>query len=289
MEKHNIILTESQVAEIQRRLKAESVVDKHLDEAISEEVSTEDINTKPFEPKNTLNPKLWYNNKLNSKVRLRLLDIADEFVEDLNIKWVKPEDIVITGSMANYNWNKYSDIDLHVIMDYKKIFRRTDFVEDYFKTKKNVWSSEHENLKIYGFPVEIFVEDSNVPAESSGVYSLEKNEWIKEPQDLSDATLNKDYVKRYCADTINDIDDIIESLDGEKDNKKAETKYKKLSRIFERLKALRKNGLATKAKEMSSGNIIWKVLRAAGYIDKLLDAKHKAYDREMSITETAKN
>ena len=44
----------------------------------------------------------------------RLKDIVDDFIENLDIE-VDIEDIRFTGSLANYNWSNYSDIDLHII------------------------------------------------------------------------------------------------------------------------------------------------------------------------------
>lgn len=102
------------------------------------------------------------------------MDIADDFIQTLNVKWVKPLDIVFTGSLANYNWTKYSDIDVHVIMNYKDVYENIEFVKEYFEMKKYSWMQDHDNLRIYGFPIELYVEDSNDAANSSGVYSLEK-------------------------------------------------------------------------------------------------------------------
>ena len=31
------------------------------------------------------------------------------------------EDVIFTGSLANYNWSEYSDIDLHVVCDFIQI------------------------------------------------------------------------------------------------------------------------------------------------------------------------
>lgn len=245
----------------------------------------EEVSIKPFEPKDELNPRFWINNKLNSRVRMRLLDIADDFVKTLDIRWVKPEDIVLTGSIANYNWTRYSDVDIHIIMDFKKVYEKTDFVKNYFDAKKEEWNSSHEKLRIYGFNVELSVEDKNVPAMASGVYSLEKNDWVSEPKDLSDAKLNKEYVERTAEQYIEKIDKLDERIRKEKDAKKVETLSNKMVSIFNKLKGMRKEGLKSKAKEMSSGNIIWKILRAEGYIKKIWDVVNYNYDRSMSINE----
>lgn len=246
----------------------------------------ESVTVQQFQPKGELHPKFWIDNKLNSRIRLKLLDIADDFIKDLNINWVKPEDIVLTGSIANYNWTKYSDIDVHVIMDYRKVYKKTEFVKSYFDSKKEEWGSQHENLKIYGFPVEMYVEDSNAPTEASGVYSLEKNKWVKEPQDLSDAKINASYIKQEVEKFMDSIDKLESKIKKEKDDKKVEILSNKMVKIFDKLKSLRKSGLKSKSRELSSGNIIWKMLRAEGYIEKIWRVVNYNYDKQMSIRES---
>ena len=128
-----------------------------------------------FEPQDELNPKIWDSNWLiNSRVRMRLLDIADTFIDSLDIDWVEIDDIILTGSLANFNWSKFSDFDVHVVLRFKDVDERVEFVSNYFNSKKKIWNNEHDNLKIYGFPVEMYVQDSEEDHTSSGIYSLEK-------------------------------------------------------------------------------------------------------------------
>lgn len=250
------------------------------------EVNTGDISLSSFKIKKELNPKFWINDKLNSRVRLRLMDIADDFVKDLSVDWVKPKDYILTGSIANYNWSRYSDIDIHILIDFKKVYpKNTDFVDDYFKSKKENWLSNHEDLKVFGFPIEISVEDSNEDNPSTGRYSLFKNKWIVDPDDFQDAVINQDYVKKRAASFMTQIDDIEEKLNSEDDKHKCEKYGNKVYRIFDKLKKMRTDGLESEKKEMSSGNIIYKIMRRAGYIDKIWEIYNLSYDKSNSINE----
>lgn len=255
-----------------------------IEESVNNEVEAKDIDMKQFQPRKTLHPKIWVNDKLNSRVRLRLLDIADDFIKEMAVDWIKPEDIVFTGSLANYNWSKYSDIDLHIMMDYSKVHDKKEMVEDYFSAKKEMWLNEHPNLKIYGFPVEVYVEDTANDNPSSGVYSLEKNEWIVEPDDFQDAKVNEKSVTTKAAQFINDADKLIDKLDKETVEPHAEKLTKQLEALFKKLRNLRAEGLASGG-EMSSGNIIWKICRRMGCIEKIWKAINSAYDRIYSIKE----
>ena len=73
-----------------------------------------------FEVKDELNPKFWdENKKLNPQVRERLLKIAQEFIDFISVPIVV-EDILFIGSLTNYGWSEYSDIDLHVSIDFNQ-------------------------------------------------------------------------------------------------------------------------------------------------------------------------
>lgn len=254
------------------------------------EVNSSQLSLQSFDIQESLHPKMWIEEndgeyRLNSKVRLRLLDIADDFIDGLSVSWIKPKDIIFTGSLANYNWSKYSDIDIHILYDFKKIYKNSDFVDDYFKAKKEVWLKNHKQLKVYGYPIEISVEDCNEKNPSSGRYSLEQNKWITEPTDFQDATLNKKYIKDYSAKVMTEIDKLEKSIKSETDRHKIEVMANKVEKIFTKLKNLRSEGLESKKKEMSSGNVIYKLVRRMKYIDKIWSLVNYAYDKVNTITE----
>ena len=237
-----------------------------------------------FRPQTELNPKIWINGKINSKVRLRLLDIADDFIDTLEVDWVKPKDIILTGSLANYNWSKFSDFDLHVVMDFEEVDDRVNFVKDYFDSKKKLWNEQHENLKIYGFPVELYVQDSNEFHNASGVYSLELNEWIKKPErdGIQAIKLNKYFIKEKVLKFIRQIDALYDASENETDEYKLEQVSLKANELFKKIRSIRREALKNGG-EMSSGNVIFKSLRRSGYIGKLAEIKTKTYDKIFSI------
>ena len=246
------------------------------------EVSSSDISLKSFEVQDELNPKIWVNDKLNSRVRLRLLDIADDFIDELSVRWVKPQDIILTGSIANYNWSKYSDIDVHIIIDFSKIYKKKEFVEDYFNSKKELWKRDHEDLTIYGFPVELYVQDKDDKLEAGGVYSLDKNEWIKEPKNIDDAKINEVYVKEQAAKFMTLIDSYEKDLKKETDNHKIDMIGKNVKKLLDKIKGIRKESLK-RSGEMGSGNVIYKIIRRMGYLDKIWDIINNTYNKSKTI------
>lgn len=246
------------------------------------EVDACDVNLSSFKVKDELNYHFWINDKLNSRVREKLLDIADDFIDELSIPNFKPKDIVFTGSLANYNWSRYSDIDVHIVVSFKEIYKKTEMVDDYFKSKKEIWNQTHESLRIYGFPVEISVENEDEPGISSGIYSLTKNKWVVEPDNFDDAKLNEKYIKEFSAKIMTEIDNIEKRIKKEKSNSKLEELGEKTLKIFKRLKNMRKEGLS-RSGEMSSGNVIYKVIRRTGYLDTIWDIINTTYNKINSI------
>lgn len=255
-----------------------------IDENITDEVDSQDINLSSFKLNKELNPKIWKGEKLNPKVRLRLLDIADEFWDDLDISWVSPKDILLTGSISNYNWSKYSDIDLHILVDFNKVDEKVDFVKEFFDSKKKIWNDVHETLKIYGFNVEIYIQDIKEEHTSSGVYSVNKDKWLIKPNkdESSSIGLNKYSIKEKSSKYMNKIDSLFDEFEETSDMYEIEEISKKVKMLYDRIKALRKDGLG-KDGEMSDGNIIFKVLRRSGYLEKLIDLKALTYDKIMSL------
>ena len=259
----------------------------YVNESIDESLTPSEVDLSSFNIKKELNPKFWKNDRLDSRIRMKLLDIADDFIDFLGVDWVKPEDITITGSLANYNWNqKYSDIDLHIIMDYSKVDERTDFVDNYFYSQKKLWNEEHKELKIYGFPVEVFVQDVNKKHTSSGVYSLEKDKWLTEPErdKLAKKKVNKIQIKNKVSEYTKKIDKLADEL---KKSKGDDYKLRKVSegaeKLFDELKNLRRGDLNNADNEINEGNIIFKCLRRLGYIEKINDIISKGYNRLNSL------
>jgi predicted nucleotidyltransferase len=248
------------------------------------EYSDSNFDLSSFRPQTDLNPKIWINGKMNSRVRMRLLDIADDFIDTLEVDWAKPKDIILTGSLANYNWSKFSDFDLHIVIDFEEVDDRVNFVKDYFDSKKKLWNEQHGNLKIYGFPVEVYVQDSNEFHNASGVYSLELNEWIRKPEKngIKAIKLNKYFIKEKVGKYIREIDALYDAAASETDEYELERISEKANALFSKIRSMRREGLK-RGGEMDSFNVIFKCLRRTGHIGKLADVKSKTYDKIFSI------
>lgn len=253
-----------------------------IDEA--ESIKPSQIDLSSFRVCHTLEPKIWVNGLMNSRVRLRLLDIADDFVDYLNVTWCKPIDTVVTGSIANYNWSRYSDIDLHIIYDFKEVDERTEFVREYFDTKRKQWNDKHGSINIYGHTVELYVQDINEYHVSTGIYSLEENEWIVKPHkdNIESVKLNKGIIKDKVASIASKIFELEEKSSSIKDEHEMDVLSKKVRTLFTKIRGMRKESL-NRYGEWGTGNIIYKALRRLGYIDRLINLRDNTYNKLRSI------
>ena len=257
-----------------------------MSENIESEVESSEVKLDSFKKRETLAPKIWDGFDLNPKVRLKLLDIADDFWEFVNLNWVKRKGIYLTGSICNFNWSKHSDIDMHIVVDFSDVDDREDFVQDYFNSKKDEWNTEHSKLKIYGFQVELYIENVNAETESGGIYDLEDNSWVKKPNsdNIKPIGLDKYTIKDKSAELMTKVDDLYDKFKVTDDDAELRAIGNEASDILDGIKKMRKVGLK-RGGESDKFNIVYKVLRRAGYIDKLWNLKSSLYDKLNSITE----
>jgi len=253
--------------------------------------SDRSIDLSGFKMRDELNPKIWdKGQKMKPEVRKRLLKVADDYFEGLELPGVDIEDVTMTGSLANYNWSKYSDVDLHIIIDYKDLPMKEDMVQDFLKSKSTLWNDAHD-IKVYGFEIEIYVQDVNEEHVSSGVYSILNNEWVVEPEKKR-ISFNDKSVKNKAnrlMDMIEDLYDVFEetnrkgnALDSDEEDISNQHIVDKADKIKQKIKKMRQCGL-DKGGEWSVENIVFKVLRRNGMMERLSDIKTVAYDKSVTL------
>lgn len=232
---------------------------------------------KSFSLQETLNPKIWDNYddpkeaKMKPKVRKALERIAEEFIDYLG-EDVMVEDIILTGSLANYNWSNFSDFDLHVLIDLQQYEKESETYKELYDLKKRIFNDSHD-IKIMGYDVELYAQDKEESHVSSAVYSVANDEWINVPK--------KDFKKIDKNVLVNKIDNWVEKI--ETAIKDSETEgVEKLETIKDKLKEYRKCGLE-KGGELSYENLVFKFLRRSKHIEKLFDKVNQLKDKELSV------
>lgn len=251
---------------------------------IDEEVSYDDIDMSSFKIKDSLNKDIWSANGIKPRIRWRLLQIAEDFWDSVEIKFTEPIDVIITGSIANYNWSSFSDIDLHLVVDFTKIDERKDFIKSFMDAKKNIWNDMHDELTLAGFNVELYVQDLSDTIDATGIYSLYKNKWLRKPSRSVFLTkdVDDDDVRKMAANLINSIDELEDQYLSEMDVDDLQNISVRVNELYDKIRDVRKKYL-DKDGEFSLGDKVYKVLRRSGYLEKLIDLKAKTYDKMMSL------
>ena len=228
------------------------------------------MNVDYLKPKENLNRKIWKSeDKIYANIKDALLKIAEKFIDEteLNISY---SDIVFTGSLANYNYNVTSDIDLHIIIKDVYSGNAEKFLEKFLSAKKSYWNENHD-IKILGYDVEIYPEFDEAGHSSGGVYSLMKDKWIVKPEKFKSEPDFNAVIKKYN-DLKSQIDDALKNAKSEKE----------VERLLEKIRKKRKAGL-NRSGELSVENLAYKVLRRKGLIQKLFDLSNRLYDKKYSL------
>ena len=232
---------------------------------------------KSFETKETLSNQIFEEKKghfvMRDEIKKRLLEVSNNFIESLGVEFFI-HDIVLTGSLANYNWSQYSDVDLHILIDFEESKYEMDILKEFFDAKKNVWNEKHD-IKIKGYDVEVYVQDVNEEHISSGVYSILHNKWIIEPE--------KDNPNIDDRKILEKGEEFGKKIDHLLQNPK-EITIDQLEDLRKKRKEFRQSGLESGG-EYSYENLTFKLLRRNGYIQKLLKLKTQLTDKKLSITQ----
>ena len=220
-----------------------------------------------------LNPALWDGKNMRPEVRQALLKIADDFKTFMGIDDLALEDITVSGSNAAFSYTPHSDIDLHLLVDFSKL-NPDEVYQELFNAKKYQYNDQH-NIKVRGYDVELYVQDSNKPVRSLGEYSLVKDDWTRIPVqrrgNLDEKSTQAKYEKlKALVEFATNSDDI-----------------EQVTAVTDTIKKYRQAGLDEHG-EFGPENLAYKMLRTQGYIERLFQHKADLEDAKLSLDERKK-
>lgn len=236
-----------------------------------------------------LSPKFW--TKIVSKdgksekwvldpiIRKKLLKIGEEFYESLEdvVGKIPIYDIQLTGSLANYNYTDFSDLDVHVLIDFDKIDAPKKIIKSAGDGAKFVWNTRH-NIKMRGHDVEVYLQDYKEKHHTTGLFSLKENRWIKKPK-FDPPGVSEDQVNLKVEGISKEISSLESKLISSTSlPREARNLFKRAKTLKKKISNMRKEGLEKKG-EFSVGNLVFKKLRSGGYIGRLIDVISQAYDK----------
>lgn len=229
---------------------------------------------KSFHLKDDLNPKIWDGEEMKTEIREQLLTISQDFYNTTDLD-AKIKDVILTGSLANFNWSeKYSDYDLHILIDFKEVNEDEELVKKFVDAVKNIWNKQYD-ITIEGYEVEVYIQDVKESHRSSGVYSVLNDRWNVKPT-KADFEPDELEIKEKAKGVMMLINDLEDDVDDDEYDEFVE----KVKKVWDKVKRYRKSGLESESGEFSTGNLVFKLLRRNGYIGKILDMRKKSYQNQ---------
>lgn len=235
---------------------------------------------KSFYLKDELNSKIWTDFDIEEEIRENLLRIAQDFYSSTDLN-AEIKDVILCGSLCNYNWSeKYSDFDLHIIINLKDINDDLELAEKVCDLSKKIWNNQHD-ITILNYEVEVAIQDKNDLTQAiksgrmGGAYSLLKNKWVKKPI-KAEFEPDEEQIRVKAEQVMYDVDKLEEEVDEDK----WEPFNEKMDKVWKRIKDFRKSGLESESGEYSVGNLVFKLLRRNGYVEKVMKLKRYAYDNQ---------
>lgn len=214
-----------------------------------------------------LNPSLWENYMLKPEVSERLSKIANFFIDFLDVEDLKVVDITVSGSNAAFTYTPKSDIDLHIVVEVDS--DKQALMRNFFDAKKTIFNSQHE-IVIKKQPVELYVQFSDQPHASAGIFSIMHHKWLSKPKKV-EAKIDDSDVQSKAKSYVNSISNAIHKRDIDAVNK-----------IWEKIKEDRKEGLS-KHGEFGTENLVFKTLRNAGFLELLTKFKKIYVSQQLSL------
>ena len=234
-----------------------------------QEIIDDGIDFSSLEAKEDLSPSIWEEGRLKIEVSDQLKVIAKDFIDSLKMDLVI-KDILLVGSMAGYNHSKYSDLDLHLVLDFSEVSTDKELLRKYFILAKSKWNQAFE-IVLYGHDVEVYVEDVDDERIPSPVYSISRDEWINEPS-REGLTIDYEGVTKKVNEKMNEIDELQSFYEkGE-----YEDAYNLGTRLRSKMRNFRQSGLDREG-EYSNENLTFKVLRRSGDLDRMNEYTKKSY------------
>jgi len=233
-----------------------------------------------FKVQKELNPDIWLIDdegyRMRPEIRDSLLKIVEDYEDFVDID-LDIEDIILTGSLSNFNWSEFSDVDLHILIDFDD--PEESIEKKYLDSRRIIWNSLRD-VNVKGFESEIYVQDSKEQHFASGMYSVMYNDWVVEPEE-KDVVLDPHKILSKSKQWMDMIDQIEDNMERTSPNELMST----VDDLKRRLKKYRGAGLADKG-EYSYENLTFKFLRRNGYIGKLMGLKNKLIDKSLTLEDT---
>ena len=230
-----------------------------------------------FKLQDELIPDIWFLDgntyRMEPEVRDSLLEIVKDYIDFTKVD-IDVEDVTLTGSLANFNWSEFSDVDVHILVDFEGT---NELFKKYLDSKRIIWNNLRD-VTVKGFDVEVYVQSTQEPHFASGVYSILYDEWLVEPVMEEEIVIDSKKVLEKAKQWM----EMIDSIENDKNRKEPEDLLVRIDKLKNKLKKYRSCGLKG-AGEYSYENLTFKFLRRNDYLKKINDIKNELIDKSLTV------
>ena len=220
-----------------------------------------------------LNPKIFDSTgKMLPAVRETVLKIKDDIITDLKeehgftLKYIA---FIMSGSLTGANYDNYSDFDLHFLINYEIYTEENrELIKDYLALYKDAFN--RNEYVILDYNVELYFQDITEPHRSPGIYDIDKEEWLKDPDCYKTSVTPNivELVRKFS----NEIEEFIQRFHS-RDYPDLEEFMDELKAYNVKLKEFRNKGMLSPKGQYSDENLAFKQLRRSGDLKKLTNLK----------------
>lgn len=230
-----------------------------------------------FKLRDELVPDIWFLDgntyRMKPEVRDSLLQIVKDYVEFTKVD-IDIDDVTLTGSLANFNWSEFSDVDVHILVDFDGL---NLLFKKYLDSKRMIWNSLRD-ITVKDFDVEVYVQSTEEPHFASGVYSILYDELVVEPVKEEEVVIDSTKVLEKSKQWMG----MIDSIENDKNRKEPEELLVRIDKLKNKLKKYRSCGLKGNG-EYSYENLTFKFLRRNNYLKKINDIKNELIDKSLTV------
>ena len=225
----------------------------------------------------SLPPEIWEEPTgapdIKRPIRKVLLQIAQDFWNDIPHGTATLVDVLLIGSCASYWWTPSSDIDLHLVVRYEGDDGEEVLSRELHRARQTIWN-EKQNPMIGTHEVEVIIQPTDEHHWDPGVYSLREDKWLLPAVPGEPPPTAPDRVVLRKAEAV--LEKVRAALKAMKDEDPRRA-HQMTRELKDRLRRMRRTGLERDGAG-SPENLAFKALRDVGALDVLDRIHRRSYD-----------
>ena len=212
-------------------------------------------------------------NDLREDIRKVLLRVVDDSLVGLAKKdeIVLPEFIVLTGSLTGPNWDEFSDVDLHIGVDFFQ-FDDSSLTRKYLALYASDFN--HQHYELLNRDLELYFQDVTETHDSPGIYNIEDAHWMKVPDGIRIEVTKQ--MQKAASNYRVEVDILVAEYELSSKSQ-ASSFLEKLLAYWQNIRSARSEGITTGGRE-SFGNQVFKQLRRNDVLKDLSDLVRQVRD-----------